>query len=72
MAVVSYNKEQLTNIIEQYHSDARKIEEIRSGIEEQITQIREVWTGSGEELSGREKDFANIIENLEKIKMNVN
>ena len=67
MPVIEYNKEQLTDIVESFNRDIKSLEEIDANMRTAMDDIREVWTGSDDQISGRESDFRNILDNLSSI-----
>ncbi len=72
MAEISFNAGNLAEITQSFKEHANNVERIRGEIESHIGVIKANWTGSENELAGREKDFTNILANLDKINANIN
>lgn len=71
MGVVGFNSENLSGIIESLNASASKVHSIGEDISFYLADIRSNWTGDEANLAGREKDFDQIMNNVNIIETNI-
>lgn len=68
---IKFSSEGMEGIIKNYQDEYAAIARYQQAIEEYINVIRNNWTDSSENLTGREKDLQTIHDNLVSIRTNV-
>lgn len=70
---IGYSSSQVDKIIQSHNEKLAEITSHENEIKKVMGEIRSVWynTSSPESLSGRDKDFETIVNNIEIIKKNI-
>ena len=71
MGDISYNQANLSGKVDAFIGYKNKSDQIGDEVASHIAAIKNVWTGSEAELGGRDRDFDNILTNLNKISANL-
>lgn len=70
MSSFNYNAKDLSAKVDSFRDVASEAKKIQDRVKELIGEIEKLWTGTGEELAGRDKDFGTIINNVESTAAN--
>ncbi len=71
MGEIAYNKANLTEISQAFLDKKTQIGKIREKMNLYISNIKANWTGDETNLAGRERDFKEILDNLNIIQSNI-